>query len=257
MSQETLISQTSLSGSPRPATSWFPARPPSGYVALPYEDSEDDSDVPVELWALKPASDIEARPIPSSEYHHGVDPSPQDGPSSPRTRMLGVLRMFIILLTSGLPSTLFFSAFSWIIGGIVLGSIFKVAPYDTMDTGATFKASMAGAPVIALVVGFLGFLYFVLRRLPSLPRRTVGRDRQSSTVRAYDPAMDALAVSSICAPASVLAMPLGLVMMPRLATETFGVWQALGVSATGLGVLVGGLLLRFLPELLWCDTVDL
>lgn len=255
MSQESLVSQSNIFHSSKPATSWFPIRVPSGYEALAYEgdsdddeDSEGDSDVA--LWVLKPASDIEASPYTSpspASRERPTESSRKGGTSSLRTRTRGVLKMFLVILTAGLPFTFFVSAFSWLVGGIVLSSILKVSPYNTTDSGPPFKASMAGAPVVALVVGAFAFLDFVVRRLPSVARA----DRQ------YDPWDDATTVASICVPASVLAMPLGLVMMPHLATETFGAWHALGWSATGLGVPVGGISLFFLPQLLWCDAVDL
>ena len=260
MSQETLVSETGISDSPRPLTSWFTTTPPSGYEALPYEDvdSDSDEDSDVELWALKPAADIEASPVPrpfSTSTERNTAASAKRSPNSPRTnsRMRGVPKMFLILLTAGLPSTLFFSALAWLVGGIVLRSIFKVSPYDTMDSRAAFNASMAGAPIVALATGVLAFLDFALRRLPKL---RASADGQGNTIE-YDPIEDALSISSVCALACVLAMPLGFVMMPHLATETFGVWHGLGWSATGMGVPVGLILVGCLPQLLWCDTVDL
>ena len=250
MSQETLVRQPTLSVSPKPVVSWFPVRYPSGYEALPYEDdSEEDSDA--ELWALRPASDIEASPAthPSSvSGSSAVVTSPQDGLKPPaRTTMLGVLRMVAILLTAGLPSTLVFSAFTWLIGGIVLCALAKVPPYDTMDVNGTFKASMAGAPIVSLVIGVLALLDLVLRRLPKM-RREYRQGR--STKDGYDAAADALTISSICAPLSVFAMPLGFLMMPHLVTETFGVWHALAVSMTGLGFLVATLVVHIVLEVM-------
>ncbi|KAM5539199.1 hypothetical protein V8D89_007072 [Ganoderma adspersum] len=244
MFQETLVSQ--------PSISWFPVRYPSGYETLPYEeDAEEDSDA--EYWALKPASDIEANPAthPSSASgERAVETSPQDGPRLPvRTTMLGVMRMVAILLTAGLPSTLVFSAFTWLIGGIVLCALARVPPYDTMDVNGTFRASMAGAPVISLVVGALALLDLVLRRLPKMRMRRADPIIQGRSAE-YDAATDALAISSICAPLSVLAMPLGFLMMPHLATETFGVWHALAVSTTGFGLLVAMFVVHIVLEVL-------
>ena len=260
MSQETLVSETTISDSPRPLISWFTTTLPSGYEALPYEDvdSDSDEDSDVDLWALKPASDIEASPVPHpfpASREPNTATSTKRYPSSSRTssRMRGVPKMFLILLTAGLPSTLFFSTLAWLVGGVVLRSIFKVPPYDTMDSRAAFNASMAGAPIIALVAGVLAFLDFALRRLPKL---RASADGQGKSIE-YDPMEDALSISSVCALACVLAMPLGFVMMPHLATETFGAWHGLGWSATGMGAAVGLILVGCLPQLLWCDAVDL
>ncbi|PIL35276.1 hypothetical protein GSI_02001 [Ganoderma sinense ZZ0214-1] len=263
MSHETLVSQFSLSDSPKLLTSWFASKPPSGYEALPYEeDSESESDEhseddeaseegsDVELWVLQSPSDIEACPathLSPASRELITESTPKRGSGSPHTRMCGVLKMSLILLTAGLPFTLLFSALSWLVGGIVLSSIFKAPPYDTASSGAAFKASMAGAPLVALAVGALTFLDFLVRRLPSA----------SADQSQYDPQGDAMAVAVMSAAASVLAMPLGFLMAPRLGTETFGAWHALGWSATGLGVPVGGVLLCCLPQLLWCDAVDL
>ena len=260
MSQETLVSETSISDSPRPFTSWFTTRSPSGYGALPYEDSDVDSeeDSDVELWVLKPTADIEASPVPRpfpASRQRDLEASTKCCPNSLRTRsrMRGVPKMFLILLTAGLPSTLFFTALAWLVGSIVLRSIFKVSLYVTMDSRAAFNASMAGAPIVALVTGVLAFLDFALRRLPKL---RASADNQGKTIE-YDPMEDAFFISSVCALACVLAMPLGLVMMPHLATGTFGAWHALGWSAAGMGVPVGLILVGCLPQLLWCDAVEL
>ena len=70
---------------------------------------------------------------------------------------------------------------------------------------------MAGAPVVAFA--FLDFVVHRGRR-PTLGRRGIA---------AYDQESDIYTLSCVCALGSVLAMPLGLLMMPHLATErTFG-----------------------------------
>ncbi|KAM5539194.1 hypothetical protein V8D89_007067 [Ganoderma adspersum] len=155
--------------------------------------------------------------------------------------------MVAILLTAGIPSTLVFSAFTWLIGGIVLCALARVPPYDTMDANGTFNASMAGAPVVSLVVGVFALLDLVLRQLPKMR----GADRQRrSTAYEYDAATYALAISSICAPLSMLAMPTGFLTMPHLATETSGVWNALVVSTTGFGLLVAMFVVHIVLEVL-------
>ncbi|PIL26795.1 hypothetical protein GSI_11131 [Ganoderma sinense ZZ0214-1] len=260
MSQETLVTQSSLSDAHKSAISWFPARRPSGYEALPYEEPGEDSDVDTEHWALKPASDIEAspttRPLPASGSRK-IEGSSTDGPSAPCTMMMrGVAGTVAIHLIAGLPATLFFGAYSWIIGGIVLCALARLPPYDTMDVNGTFWATMAGAPVVSLIVGALALVDLVLRRLPNLRQASrpgadhlrQGRDTRTTRAYEYDAADDAVAISSICAPLSVFAMPVGLLMMPRLVTETFGVWNGLAVSATGFGVLVAGLSVMFALE---------
>ncbi|KAI1786429.1 hypothetical protein LXA43DRAFT_1065071 [Ganoderma leucocontextum] len=118
MSQEPLVSQTTLADSTIHTAIRLPARPPSGYERLPHE--EDDSDV--ELCPIKPTSDTEAgavaiaSPFPSPEVHD-IGSSPQDGPHLPRMRISGLLKMFVILTTCGLPAALYFSAVVWFVGG--------------------------------------------------------------------------------------------------------------------------------------------
>ena len=253
MSQHALISPTAPSQSGSTTTAWIPARPPAGYEPLPCEDSEDHGDI--KFGTLTLTSDAETGPTISPspalapEAHNTNAPAPRDRQNASRTRLHGVLKMFVILMLAGLPSTLFFSLVAWLVGGAVLQA-FEVPPYDAADLGMAFKASMSGAPVVALTVGALAFLDFIVRRLPRLRYRSHGA--------AYNQESDICAISCVCAPASVCAMPVGLLMMPQLAMGTkFGVWHALGWSVTGLGVPLVGFGLGFLLPWMWCTTVRL
>ena len=255
MSQHTPVSLTAPSHSASTTTAWIPARPSTGYEPLPYEDSEDHGDI--KFGTLTLTSDVETGPTTSPspplapEVHDTNTPAPRNCQIPSRTTLLrvGVLKVFVILLLAGLPSTLFFSLVAWLVGGAVLQA-FEVPPYDAADLGVAFKASIAGAPVVALAVGALAFLDFVVRRLPRLRYRSHGA--------AYDQESDICVISCVCAPASVCAMPVGLLMMPQLGMETkFGVWHALGWSVTGLGVPLVGFGLGFLLPWMWCTTVHL
>ena len=270
MSQETLVSQTAPSHSLDIIATCFLGRPPTGYEALPCEGSEDESDVELCAFKWTSESDVEASPI--TTYPHPsltsgsrtTVPHPSLGerrsPSrSTRIPTLGVLKISAILLIAGLPSTLGSSFFASIFGAHLLNVLhaLEVPTYASADDiGAAVQTSIAGAPLVALAVGALAVLDFVLRRLPRLKsRRGPGRDIDRDGV--YDQASDILILSCICVPASVFAMPLGLLMMPHLGSETFGVWSALGWSAMGLGVPLVAVSFPLLLLWLWCTTVRL
>ncbi|KAI1782896.1 hypothetical protein LXA43DRAFT_1068164 [Ganoderma leucocontextum] len=159
-------------------------------------------------------------PFPSPEVHD-IGSSPQDGPHLPRMRISGLLKMFVILTTCGLPAALYFSAIVWYVGGTVLKSLIAVLPYNSMDSVATFKAPIAGAPIIALTVGAVVSLDFALRRLPGSSSRTDSRRTKYNILIS-----ELLNIWAICAPSSAFAVPLGFVMVPGLATEAFGAWHA-------------------------------
>ena len=270
MSQETLVSQTTPSHSLDIIATCFLGRPQMGYEALPCEDSEDESDVELCAFKWTSESDVEASPI--TTYLHPslaagsrtTVPHPSIGerrsPSwSTWIPTFGVLKISAILLIAGLPSTLGSSFFACIFGAHLLNVLhaLEVPTYASVDDiGAAVQTSIAGAPLVALAVGALAVLDFVLRRLPRLQsRRGPGRDIDRDGV--YDQASDILILSYICVPASVFAMPLGLLMMPHLGSKTFGVWSALGWSAMGLGVPLVAVSFPLLLLWLWCTTVRL
>ncbi len=187
-----------------------------------------------ELFATKATSRIKAGaiagPLASSTEDGAAEAPTEDASSLPRTKILAVLKMAAIPMARGLGFVLLYSPALCALGATTLNGIFHVAPFTSVPLVGQLTASLAGAPVAALAVGAIAFVDFVLRRLPGL-----GRDQ------GVPQCLDEMALV-VGALSSVFAMPLGFVMMPHLATEEFGVWYALAVTATGLGVL-GGMLL--------------
>ncbi|KAI1786430.1 hypothetical protein LXA43DRAFT_55751 [Ganoderma leucocontextum] len=223
MSQETVVSQTTPADPEGLVGIRLPTTPPSVDEALSH--AEDGGDV--ELCAIKPTADLEAGVIahPFAPSGQGsVNSLPRDGPSLPRVRISDVVDVntFVGLTICGILSALFFSLILLGIGTMIL---VWASPFNSGDLAAEVYASLIGAVVVALAVGAtVAFVDLVLRL--SLRGRDGGtaHDRDRTVI-----------VLGICAPASVFAMPLGLVMLPHLATETFAARHALALSATGLG----------------------
>lgn len=152
-------------------------------------------------------------------------------PTPTRTKTLEASKTFAILVAFGLPSALFCSAYMWYAGGYILYSL-ELPPYTSMGVMDMFRASMAGAPLVVLVVSAAALV------LSGSPRPDSSDDAQMACI-----------VAVVCAPLSVFAMPLGFVMMPHLMVEGFGLRHALAMSATGLGILVAAFVLA-LPRIL-------
>ncbi|TFK89381.1 hypothetical protein K466DRAFT_597852 [Polyporus arcularius HHB13444] len=219
------------------------------YTVLPTSDSDSNSDTATLAEDEDPSK---PQPQPISRDAHAVDLEslqvevPATPPSRSWSRAISSAvwhtRMLLVLFILCTAATLVAGEVLVLIGN--LAGLAWCEPYTSMINAGwrEWQACAVGAGVLGCAIGLLGFAHLVL----------------SSPARSYDdePELDselqwALPVAAL---GGVLALAVGVAVVPGLAVESFGVRQAVAVGFWGLGAPLAPMGVCMFASTLWtCD----